>query len=104
MQKAARKGAAVIVKEAKVEAKKKMRRRSGQLQKSITSRVMKRFELRGRNSKGQKVGVRGRAFYWRYLEFGTKKMSAKPFMRPAIESKKQEALKAIEEELRKAVQ
>lgn len=35
------------------------------------------------------------AFYWRFLEFGTKKMAAKPFMRPAFETRKYEAIEAM---------
>jgi HK97 gp10 family phage protein len=31
-------------------------------------------------------------FYWRFLEFGTRKMSARPFLRAAVESKSQEAV------------
>lgn len=31
-------------------------------------------------------------FYWRFLEFGTKKMAARPFLRPAAESKGPEAI------------
>lgn len=32
-------------------------------------------------------------FYWRFLEFGTSKMRAQPFLRPAFESKKEESVK-----------
>ncbi|TNH06632.1 HK97-gp10 family putative phage morphogenesis protein [Testudinibacter sp. TR-2022] len=39
-------------------------------------------------------------FYWRFLEFGTSKMPAKPFMRPAFEQSKQQAAKAIIDTLR----
>lgn len=35
------------------------------------------------------------AWYWRLVEFGTSKMPARPFMRPAFESKKAEALELI---------
>lgn len=31
-------------------------------------------------------------FYWRFLEFGTKKMAARPFLRPAAESRGNEAI------------
>jgi len=56
-----------------------------------------------------KVGVRlGRkeaqkgmdAFYWWYLEYGTKFISARPFMRPAFEKKKNEAFEAIKKKLK----
>lgn len=33
----------------------------------------------------------GDTFYWRFLEFGTSKMQAKPFMRSAMMSKQQQA-------------
>lgn len=35
------------------------------------------------------------AWYWRFVEFGTAKMPAKPFMRPAFESKKLSAVDLI---------
>lgn len=31
-------------------------------------------------------------FYWRFVELGTRKMAARPFLRPAAESKGQEAI------------
>lgn len=39
----------------------------------------------------------GDTFYWRFLEFGTVKMSARPFMRPAMNSKAQDAFNAAAE-------
>lgn len=39
------------------------------------------------------------AFYWRWIEFGTKFKAARPFIRPAFESKKFEALQRIKEKL-----
>ena len=35
------------------------------------------------------------AFYWRFVEFGTSRMAARPFLRPAFEAKKQAAVEAI---------
>jgi HK97 gp10 family phage protein len=51
------------------------------------------------NSKAR-VGKLGKAgatnpndpFYWRFLEFGTKKMRARPFLTPAVDSKGNEAI------------
>jgi len=40
-----------------------------------------------------------KAFYDRYIEFGTSKMPARPFMRPAFERHKEEATKIIKEHL-----
>lgn len=42
------------------------------------------------NRRAARVGLRyegpGKVFYWRFLEFGTSKMPAQPFMRPALEN------------------
>lgn len=71
----------------------------------------------GRQNRGvaYRVGIRGGArtrqenqsnpggdtFYWRFLEFGTAKMAAKPFIRPAFAQKGNVALDtAIKEALR----
>lgn len=35
------------------------------------------------------------AYYWRFVEFGTSKMAAHPFLRPAFEAKKQAAVDAL---------
>jgi HK97 gp10 family phage protein len=43
------------------------------------------------------------AFYWRFHEFGTEKLPAKPFIRPAFESSKFEAAERIKEVLIKQV-
>ncbi len=50
------------------------------------------------NGRGQKrVKAYGKfdAYYWYLVEFGTSKMSARPFMRPAFEAKKDDAVAAI---------
>lgn len=39
-------------------------------------------------------------FYWRFVEFGTSKMPAKPFLRPAFEQSKQQAANTIISTLR----
>lgn len=40
-------------------------------------------------------------YYWKFLEFGTVKMSPKPFIRPGFEASKQQAVSAIVTRLRK---
>jgi HK97 gp10 family phage protein len=42
-------------------------------------------------------------FYWRFLEFGTSKMRARPFLRPAFEAKKTESVRVALEEGREFV-
>lgn len=45
------------------------------------------------------VYVSKRYWYWKFLEFGTAHMYARPFMRPAFEAKKSEAVDRIREYL-----
>ena len=45
------------------------------------------------------VYVSGKAWYWKFVEFGTSKMSGQPFMRPAFDGNKAEALERIKEYL-----
>lgn len=50
---------------------------------------------------GKKYRRRGQdAWYWRFLEFGTVKMGARPFLRPAFESTKQQQLDVMKQKLR----
>lgn len=44
------------------------------------------------------------AFYWRFLEFGTVKMAAKPFMRPAFDSTSREAAEVIKGKLAERIE
>ena len=39
------------------------------------------------------------AYYWRFVEFGTSKMVARPFLRPAFEAKKSQAVDALRDYL-----
>ena len=44
------------------------------------------------------------AWYWRFVEFGTVKMPARPFLRPAFEGKKREAVQAIKTRLSERIE
>lgn len=51
------------------------------------------------------TGKRGKdAFYARFVEFGTVKMPARPFMRPALENNTQAATDAIAKRLRERIE
>lgn len=50
----------------------------------------KRYRVRG--TKGNRSQD---AYYWRWVEFGTARMSARPFLRPAFEAQKQAAVQAL---------
>lgn len=64
------------------------------------------FVRSGKKSRlaGKKRDVARDSFYWRFVEFGTVKMAARPFLRPAFEAKKEEAVDAIGAELDKRIQ
>jgi HK97 gp10 family phage protein len=51
-----------------------------------------------------KKGINGDAFYWTFVEFGTSRMDAQPFMRPAFETRKNQALDLIIDGLRYGVE
>jgi len=50
------------------------------------------------------VYVSRRAWYWKFVEFGTSKMSARSFMRTAFDLKKTEALEKVREYLAARIQ
>jgi len=51
----------------------------------------------GRAGKAYKTD--GETFYWKFFEFGTEKLQARPFIRPAFESSKFEADRKIRDKL-----
>lgn len=57
----------------------------------------------GNSDNTMKTGSPNNAFYWRYLEQGTSKMAAHPFVRPAYEKKQEEAARAAFDELNRAI-
>jgi HK97 gp10 family phage protein len=46
-------------------------------------------------NQGKKGNLSQDAWYWRFVEFGTTRMAAQPFLRPAFDVKKNEAVTAI---------
>lgn len=54
-------------------------------------------------NQGKKGNRSQDAYYWRWVEFGTVKMSARPFLRPAFEANKQAAVDAIAQYLAKRI-
>ncbi|HGO5397576.1 TPA: HK97-gp10 family putative phage morphogenesis protein [Klebsiella oxytoca] len=43
------------------------------------------------------------AYYWRFVELGTSKMAAKPFVRPAYDAKEEDAAQAVIARANKAI-
>lgn len=66
---------------------------------SVFVRSGKKSRLAGKGRNVQKD-----SYYWKFVEFGTSKMAAKPFLRPSFESKKEEAVKVIGEKLDEGIQ
>lgn len=66
---------------------------------SVFVRSGKKSRLAGKGRNVQKD-----SYYWKFVEFGTSKMPAKPFLRPAYEAKKEEAVKIIGENLDEGIQ
>lgn len=91
MQKALNAGIAPIKKEAKANAPV----RTGLLKKSIRSK-----QLRFTENPAVGIFVSGKAYYWRFLEEGTSKMAAAPFLRPAADSKHEEGVEKFKEKLK----
>lgn len=91
MQKALNAGMAPIKKEAKARAPVK----TGLLKKSIRSKQMKFTDKPA-------VGlfVSSKAYYWYFIEHGTSKMAAAPFLRPAADSKHEEGVEKFKEKLK----
>lgn len=73
---------------------------------STTGAVYSVYVRSGKKSRlaGKKRDVERDSFYWKFVEFGTKDMPAQPFMRPAFEANKDEAVAAIGKTLNEAIQ
>ena len=72
-----------------------------------TGDVKYRIGIAGGAKAGGDGGKGGDTFYWRFLEFGTKNMPARPFLRPAIDETKEAAVdkfaEAMERQIDKAL-
>lgn len=59
----------------------------------------KQYKNTNENRRKKRVGASyegpGNVYYWRFLEFGTSKMKAQPFMRPAVENNVTQVTEAI---------
>ncbi len=73
--------------------------RSGKLRKAIRTRERSEDE----NGMRFAVEIPRSAFYGRFLEWGTSKFAAKPFMRPAADAKAEEAVTKMRDSLQVAI-
>ncbi|MFC5524018.1 HK97-gp10 family putative phage morphogenesis protein [Polaromonas jejuensis] len=79
---------------------KQIRELSGQLKQTFYVGVRKGKQYQ---KQGKKGNLSQDAWYAKFVEFGTSKMAARPFMRPAFEAKKSEAVEAIKAYLEKRI-
>ena len=73
--------------------------KSGTLKRSVSRKRVK-FD----NNVGTAIVIKAKAFYWRFIEYGTPNMVAAPFIRTSFEMKKQEALDKFKERYRILIQ
>ena len=82
----------------KEEARNRVRVKTGNLKASIGTT---RRKSKGKNeivfSVSPRKGGKNDGFYGRFIELGTSKMTAKPFLRPALESSQDEVLQRTKE-------
>lgn len=71
---------------------------SGTVKRAGGSFAMGRRAIKKLRAKGEQGKIFD-AFYWRFIEFGTVKMAAKPFMRPAFDATSHEAVATITSKL-----
>ena len=95
--KALDKGAQILLQE----AQKRARKRTGLLRSEI--KIQRRQTNKGKKYVQVGISTGSKAFYAKFLEFGTSKMSAKPFLRPALESKRQQIQNEIIQEIEKNI-
>ncbi|CDH00365.1 HK97-gp10 family putative phage morphogenesis protein [Xenorhabdus bovienii] len=99
------------------EARQKAPKRTGKLARNIvaSNQKIRKGEasagvyVRGANAKGtnsdksMKASDSRNAYYWRFLENGTSKMAAQPFIRPAFDRKSDEAAEFAMKRLNQAI-
>jgi len=79
-------------------ASEKAPHRTGKLKENIISEINEKEKMT------VDVGPNRDGFYGQFIEFGTSKMSAKPFLRPAFDGKKGTAQKIFETTIRALVE
>lgn len=71
----------------------------GTLQRSV---ARKRVKLA--RSVGVAIYIKGAGFYWRFIEYGTPRMAAKPFIRNSFDNESENSLGIFKQKLRENIQ
>ncbi|NSW92317.1 MAG: HK97 gp10 family phage protein [Firmicutes bacterium] len=95
LTKAVKAGAKIVLDDAKARAPVD----TGELRDNMTMRVVEK----DRSQVEIDVGPGKDQFYGLFIEQGTSKMAAKPFLRPALDENKEKVQKAITDEIEKAI-
>ena len=82
------------------EAERRAPRDTGRAAKTIRARHVSS----GRGVAHIVVGPSSKGYYLMYSEFGTSKMRAKPFLRPAFDEKQREAIQAMANEYKRIIE
>ncbi len=77
--------------------------RTGKLKKGLKVSGLKRKGNKKYINVGIQKGDNSNIFYGKFLEWGTSKMSAKPFLGPAYENKREEAKEIIINEIKRGL-
>jgi HK97 gp10 family phage protein len=82
----------------------RLARRRGDVGVYVTVRRLTGKQIAAGKAAGFAAGRNPRdPFYFRFLEQGTRKMAARPFLGPALQTKGEEATQAFSNELRRAI-
>lgn len=74
---------------------------TGKTEKAIISKYVKKESNNFKQT--YIVTVHRRAWYWRFVEFGTANLAARPFLRPAFEASKSKLVAAIASRIAKQI-
>ncbi len=92
-----------ILKAARENTQREFTERTGTLVRSIRKSATAPRGSNGFTAEA-KVGLTEDGFYGRFLEFGTSKMPAKPFMRPAVDANAQAVVELFASEMRRRIE
>lgn len=67
----------------------------------LVSSIIKETEEKSKSSVTVAIGPKKEVFYGFFVEYGTSKMRAQPFLRPALDGKKSDAEKAVIDALKR---
>lgn len=85
------------------DAKKRAPKDKGDLKKAIGRQRLKKTELPSVTVTVKKSRKNPYPFYWHFIEYGTSRMAATPYLRPAFEQNVELAIQLFSEELTKRI-